>query len=84
MLYETVSKKTPDEVGFDGFKNWTSNLICQWTAKEFDVKYSINGMLDLLHRLKLSYTRPTYVLAKADPEKQAQFKADFEAVKKTP
>ena len=84
LLYETVSGKTPDEVGFDGFKNWTSKLICQWRAKKFDIKYSINGMLDLLHRLKLSYTRPTYVLAKADPEKQAQFKTDFEEIKKTP
>jgi transposase len=81
-LYETVSNKTPDEVGFDGFKNWTSKLICQWVLKEFRVKYSINGMLDMLHRLKLSYTRPTYVLARADPEKQAKFKSDFEEVKK--
>jgi len=37
----------------------------------------------MFHRLKLSYTRPTYVLAKADPEKQKQFREDFETVKKT-
>ena len=30
----------------------------------------------------LSYTRPTYVLAKADKQKQEQFVQDFEKVKK--
>ena len=82
ILYETVNTKTPDEVGVNMFKNWTARLICQWVQKEFGIKYSVNGMLDLLHRIKLSYTRPTYVLAKADPKKQEEFRNDFEAVKK--
>jgi len=38
-------------------------------------------MLDALHRLGLSYTRPTYTLAKADPQKQEEFKKDFEFLK---
>ena len=83
LLYETISAKCPDDVGFDGIMNWTSKLACQWVLKEFGVQYSINGMLDVFHRLGLSYTRPTYVLAKADPKKQEQFKEDFEAIKKT-
>lgn len=83
LLYDIVSTKSPDEVGFGAFKNWTASLLCQWVLKEFEIKYSVNGMLDLLHRLKLSYTRPTYVLAKADPKKQEQFKEDFEKVKKS-
>jgi putative transposase len=70
-------------VGFDGMMNWTAKLSCLWVENEYGIKYSINGMLDMFHRLKLSYTRPTYVLAKADPERQKQFKNDFEAVKKT-
>lgn len=81
-LYTVISTKTPDEVGFDGFKNWTAKIACQLVSKEFGIKYSINGMLDLFHRLKLSYTRPTYVLSKADTEKQNQFKSDFGDVKK--
>jgi len=83
-LYITISNSTPEEVGFDGIKNWTAKIACEWVFRKFDVRYSINGMLDLFHRLDLSYTRPTYVLAKADPEKQAQFLADFEGIKKTP
>ena len=82
-LYVTISEKTPDEVGFDGVMNWTAKIACGWVHREFGVKFSSNGMRDLFHRLNLSYTRPTYVLAKADPKKQEQFVEDFEALKKT-
>ena len=83
QLYGTIKEKTPEEVGFDGIKNWTAKLACLWVLKEFGVQYQVNGMLDMFHRLKLSYTRPTYVIAKADPQKQEQFKENFEAVKKS-
>jgi len=82
QLYETISYGTPEDVGFDGVKNWTAKIACVWVLKEFGVQYAVNGMLDVFHRLNLSYTRPTYVLAKADPKRQAQFKEDFEVVKK--
>jgi putative transposase len=39
-------------------------------------------MLQVFHRLNLSYTRPTYTLAKADKEKQEAFKQEFEDLKK--
>jgi len=41
-----------------------------------------SGMLKLLHRLNLSYTRPPYVLAKADSQKQKAFALEFEVLKK--
>ena len=82
QLYDTISEKTPEDVGFDGIRNWTAKIACRWVFKEFGVQYAVNGMLDLFHRLVLSYTRPTYVLAKADPAEQEQFKKDFEIVKK--
>ena len=81
-LYKTIKENTPEEVGFEGIRNWTAKIACLWVLKEFGVQYSVNGMLDLFHRINLSYTRPTYVLAKADPEKQEQFRDDFEVVKK--
>jgi len=83
QIYNAISEKTPDEEGFEGIKNWTAKIACLWVFQQFGVQYQVNGMLDLFHRLKLSYTRPTYVLAKADPEKQEQFRKDFEVVKKT-
>jgi hypothetical protein len=39
-------------------------------------------MAEVLSTLNLSYTRPTYVLVKADKENQEQFKNDFEDLKK--
>lgn len=38
--------------------------------KEFNTKMSHSGIAYVLHRLNLSYTQSTYVLAKADKEKQ--------------
>jgi transposase len=82
-LVETITTKTPDEVGFVARKNWTIELIRQWVIKAFNVTFSHRGMADVLYRLNLSYTRPTYVLKNADPIKQENFKQDFEVLKKT-
>ncbi len=70
-------------MGFAPRKNWDCNLICKWVYANFKVKYSHSGMLDALRRLNLSYTRPTYALNKANPEKQEEFKQEFETIKKT-
>ena len=82
-LYETIKTKLPREVGFAPFANWTSFLAVKWVKREYGVEFSDRGMRNVFDRLKLSYTRPTYVLKKADPEKQEEFKKDFEKVKKT-
>jgi len=81
-LYECIVTKTPKDVGYEPFVNWTANLARQWVLREFNVKYSERGMREVMYRLELSYTRPTYVLEKANPEKQEQFKSDFEQLKK--
>jgi transposase len=82
-VFITISNNTPADVGFTGIMNWTAKIASEWVFMKYGVRYSIRGMLDLFHRLNLSYTRPTYVLAKADPEKQAEFINAFEGVKKT-
>lgn len=82
MLLETVSTKTPDEVGFPSRKNWNALLIMEWVSKNFGVHYSHSGMLYVLHRLNMSFTRPTYTLAKANPVKQEEFRLKFESLKK--
>ena len=81
-VYIVISNNTPEEVGFDGIKNWTAKIASEWIFRRFGVCYSIGGMTDLFHRLNLSYTRPTYVLEKADPEKQEEFKQAFDDIKK--
>lgn len=83
QLYECISTKLPKDVGFNPFVNWTAPLACKWVLKEFGINFTERGMRDVFYRLKLSYTRPTYTLKKADPQKQEAFKTDFEEIKKT-
>lgn len=82
-LYQVISGKLPKEVGLEPFCNWTAPLACQYVKKQFGVQFSERGMRDVFYRLHLSYTRPTYTLAKADPVKQEEFKGQLEQLKKT-
>jgi len=82
QLYDCVSTKLPKDVGFAPFVNWTAILACKWVFMTFGVSFTQRGMRDVFYRMKLSYTRPTYTLKKADPEKQKAFIEDFERLKK--
>ena len=82
-LYTVISEKLPKDVGLEPFCNWTAPLACKYVKEHFGVDFSERGMRDVFYRLKLSYTRPTYTLAKADPVKQEEFKERLEGIKKT-
>ena len=82
-LYTVISEKLPKDVGLEPFCNWTAPLACKYVKEHFGVDFSERGMRDVFYRLKLSYTRPTYTLAKADPVKQEEFKERLEQIKKT-
>jgi len=82
-IKEMILHQVPSEVGFPAEFNWTAGLVVKYIKQEYGLDYSIRGITGILDRLGLSYTRPTYVLANADKEKQAQFVKDFEKVKKT-
>ena len=77
-LVDIITNNTPDEVGFPNKKNWNIGIIKQWIFNTFGVQYSYSGMADALHRLRMSYTRPTYTLAKANSQKQEAFRNEFE------
>ncbi|WP_406608075.1 IS630 family transposase [Candidatus Infernicultor aquiphilus] len=81
-LVDMILNKTPAGVGFPASFNWTAKIVRDYIKKAYDVKYTIRGMTKVLKRLGLSFTRPTYTLAKADPEKQKKFKEDFKIFKK--
>src|ERR671923_136117 len=66
QVHQTIVNKTPVDVGFPAKMNWTSPIIRKWIEQEFGVQYSDRGTRELLYRLKLSFTTPTYTLAKAD------------------
>ena len=82
-LYTVISEKLPKDVGLEPFCNWTAPLACKYVKEHFGVDFSERGMRVVFYRLKLSYTRPTYTLAKADPVKQKEFKERLERIKKT-
>lgn len=81
-LKDVITLNTPDNVGFPNRKNWNAALVIQWVYNNYGIKYSNSGMLKVPHRLGLSFTKPTYTLAKVDPRKQEVFKASFEDLKK--
>lgn len=81
-LKSVILNKVPSELGFPAEFNWTAGLIGKYIKREYGYDYSIRGITGMLDRMGLSYTRPTYVLAKADKQKQEQFVQDFETVKK--
>ena len=81
-LKKVISTQTPEEAGIGIFANWTAKLACEWVACHYHVKFSESGMRDLFYRIGLSYTRPTYTLKKADPQKQEKFREQFEGLKR--
>ncbi len=81
-LYKVISGKLPKDVGMEPFCNWTAPLACQYVKSHFGVEFSERGVRDVLYRLELSYTRPTYTLAKIDPVKQEEFKERLEGINK--
>lgn len=82
-LISIITGKLPKEVGLEPHCNWTAPLACKYVKDHYGVTFSERGMRDVFYRLKLSYTRPTYVLAKADPQKQAEFLKKLEDIKKS-
>ena len=82
QVYQTVISKTPADVGFPAKMNWTSPMIQNWIERKFGIAYSDRGTRELLCRLELRFTKPTYTFAKADPVKQEAFVQAFEAYKK--
>jgi len=73
QLKQTVAYSVPHDVGFTAKHNWTLELIAAYVEREWGCRYSLRGISKVMERLGLSYTKPTYTLAAADPEKQRQF-----------
>jgi transposase len=49
--------------------------------KQYKVRYSVSGVIDLLHRLGFSYKKPKHVPGKQDPAKQQAFIEEYEQIK---
>ena len=81
-LVDIITNHTPEEVGFKNRCNWIITLVKEYIQKTFNVKMCHSAVYVAMDRLNLSYTRPTYVLAKSYKEKKEKFKQNFEVLKK--
>jgi transposase len=82
-LKKIIIDAVPHDVGFTAKFNWTLQIISEYIHREFGKTYSLRGVFKLMHRMSLSYTKPTYTLAAADEEKQRLFvETTFPGLKK--
>lgn len=83
-LVQVIVNKLPSDIGFPNKNRWTLAIIKSFIENEWDKSYTLRGVSYLLHDLGLSYTKPTYTLAKANPMQQKEFiEETFPTYKKT-
>jgi transposase len=58
----------------DGVSSWTARDLCRLVEARFEVSYSENGMLRLLHDLGLSWQKTRPIHPQAEPKAQQAFK----------
>lgn len=81
-LKQTILTKTPAELGWGIASSWNTKIVQSYTQQQYGVSMSREDVRKLLHRMNLSWTRPTYTLAKGDADKQALFEQEMEFIKK--
>ena len=69
QIKQVVSQTTPQNVGLAPTDNWTCPLVAAWIDRQFAVKYTSRGILDLLHDLDFRYINRTYTLPAPLPDK---------------
>jgi transposase len=72
----------PEEIGLGVDVNWNSRIMQDFIKDEFGKELHRSTIQRMAAKLGFSYTRPTYVLANADEEKQQEFKKQFDDLKK--
>jgi transposase len=82
-LIAIISEQTPCELGFAQEWYWNTKLIQTFLMDRFHVGMSREGIRLMMHRLGFRYTRPTYVLIKANEQKQQHFQVELDMIKKT-
>lgn len=59
----------------------TVKQVVSFVEQQYGRKYSVEGMTHLLHKLGFVYKKTKIIPGKLDPEKQEQFKKDYQALK---
>jgi transposase len=82
-LKRAILESTPEQEGIEPTGSWDTRLLQKWIEERFAVTMSRSGITDMLHRLGFRWKRTTYILAKANKEKQQEFIHQLEMIKKT-
>jgi transposase len=80
-LKQFILTSSSSDHGLRCATSWITPIVREYVRKTYDVEMSCTGILRMYWRLRLSYTRPTYVLVKADSEKQQTFKQEMNLIK---
>ncbi|WP_260440994.1 IS630 family transposase, partial [Parageobacillus thermoglucosidasius] len=81
-LKHMILHSTPFEQGLGMATSWDTRIIPSYLQNQYGISMTRVGVNKMLHRLGLSYTRPTYTLAKGDEQKQRAFVQEMEMIKK--
>ncbi len=82
-IRQLILTTTPVDVGWGISSSWNTRILQSYIQQTYGVSMSREGIRKLLHRLRLSWTRPTYKLVQGDPVLQAASEKELEFIKKT-
>ncbi len=82
-LTAILRNQTPCELELGQETYWNTKLIQELISDRFDVGMTREAIRQLLHRLGFRYTRPTYVLMKANAQAQQNCERELDMIKKT-
>ena len=80
---QMIEFSTPAEEGYGCESCSDTRILKEVLEDRFSVTMTRGGIGHKLKRWGLSYTRPTYTLKRADPNKQKNFKRQLDMIKKT-
>lgn len=81
-MKQLILNTTPAELQFGQESFWNTRNIQYIIKEKFTICMSREGIRKMLHRMNFSYTNATYVLKKANKEKQIQFQKQLDMIKK--
>ena len=76
-------QQTPWAVGYGEATNWDTRIFQSFLRDQYQIVLSRSGCTQWLHRHGFSWTRPTYVLAKANLPQQKAWVEGLQELKKT-
>jgi transposase len=81
-LKHMILHSNPFEQGLGVAASWDPRIIQSYLQDRYGISMKRVRVNKMLHRLGLSYTRPTYTLAKGDEQKQRAIVQEMDMIKK--